>query len=223
MKRFLPSPRVLGLATLIALGGTLGGGAQAGEVYGNLGFPGVGLGYAHPLNGSFTVRGDWMTLGTHRRTQTEEGILYNGELKTSRFGLFADWFPFDGTFRLTGGVAATNYRLTLDASGAGGTLEIGDRTYTTTAADGINVQIKYPKTAPYLGIGWGHQANSGLRFAFDIGTIFAKPTVTGTLRGQLANEADAQANLDKELAELRDGAGKAKYIPQITFSVGYSF
>ena len=220
MKR-LPLPhRALGLATLIALGA---GSVQAGEVYGNLGFPGVGLGYAHPLNSSFTLRGDWMTLGNHRRTQTEEGIEYNGVLKANRAALLADWFPFEGSFRLTGGVTANNYQLTLDASGAGGSLEIGGQTYPTTAADGINVQIKYPRTSPYLGIGWGHQADSGLRFAFDLGAIFAKARVTGTLRGQLANQPDAQANLDQELAELRDGVAKARYIPQITFSVGYSF
>lgn len=223
MKRFPLSSRHFALGALgaaLALGGCA---AHAGEVYGNLGFPGVGLGYAHPLGSSFAVRGDFMTLGTRRETRNEEGIDYKGELKASRAALFADWFPFDGTFRLTAGVGAANYKLTLDASGAGKVIEVGDNSYVLGPNDGLNVQVKLPRTMPYLGIGWGHQEASGLRFSFDLGALIGKAKVTTTARGSLATTPGFQDDLDKETAELRDGAGKIKALPQITFSVGYSF
>lgn len=198
--------------------------AHAGEVYANAGLPGIGLGYAHPIDSSFTVRGDFMTLGSRQKDTTEDGIAYRGRYKLQRVAVFGDWFPFEGSFRLTGGLSSNDYKITLDASGVGGTLTIGDRTYNNlTANDGLNVEIKYPSVTPYLGIGWGHQIGSGWRMAADIGALIGKAKVTATARGALANEADIQANLDKELAELRDGVGKIRAIPQLSVSVGYSF
>lgn len=197
--------------------------AHAGEVYANLGLPGIGLGYAHPIDSRFTVRGDFMTMGSRQKDTTEDGIAYTGRYKLQRVALFGDWFPFEGSFRLTGGLSSNNYRISLDASGVGGSLTIGDRTYNTSPGDGLNVEIKFPAVTPYLGIGWGHQTSSGWRMAADIGALIGKAKVTATARGALANEADIQANIDKELAELRDGVGKIRAIPQLSVSVGYSF
>lgn len=217
---FAPLRSACASAAMAALGL---GSAHAGEIYLGLGVPGVGLGYAQPLSPSITVRGDFFTLGKRDVTETESGIRYTGNYRLQRGALLADWFPFEGSFRLTGGAAFNTYKLVLDASGAGGTLTIGDRTYTTTAADGLNVQVKFPKTTPYLGIGWGHQTGSGLRFSADIGAAIGRATVSATVRGQLASQPDIQSNLDKELAELRDGVGKVKAIPQLTLGIGYSF
>ena len=210
-------------ALAAALGACALAPAHAGEVYVGLGLPGVGLGYAQPLNPSFTVRGDFFTLGKRDLTETESGIRYTGNYRLQRGALLADWFPFAGSFRLTGGAAFNTYKMTLDASGAGGTLTIGDRTYTTTVADGLTVQVKFPKTTPYIGIGWGHQVGSGLRFSADVGAAIGRATVSAVARGQLAAQPDIQSNIDKELVELRDGVGKVKAIPQLSLGIGYSF
>lgn len=208
------------LATLCLAGF---GSAHATELYLGLGIPGVGLGLAQPVSPGVTLRADVFTLGSRDVTKTESGIRYNGNYKLQRAALLADWFPFSGSFRLTGGAAFNTYKITLDASGAGGTLTIGDRTYTTTAADGLNVQVKFPSTTPYIGIGWGHQTGSGLRFSADIGAAVGRATVTAVPRGQLAAQPDIQANLDKELVELRENVGKVRAIPQLSIGLGYSF
>lgn len=197
--------------------------AQAGEVYANVGLPGIGLGYAHPIDSRFTVRADFMTLGSRSKSTTEEGIRYDGRYKLQRLAVLGDWFPFGGSFRLTGGLSSNQYKVTLDATGANGSLTIGDRTYTTTAADGLKVEVKFPSVTPYLGIGWGHQSASGWRFGADIGALVGRAKVDATVRGALASEPDIQANLDKELAELRDGVGKVRAIPQLSVAIGYSF
>lgn len=197
--------------------------AQAGEVYANVGLPGIGLGYAHPIDSRFTVRADFMTLGSRSKSTTEEGIRYDGRYKLQRLAVLGDWFPFGGSFRLTGGLSSNQYKVTLDATGENGSLTIGDRTYTTTAADGLKVEVKFPSVTPYLGIGWGHQSASGWRFGADIGALVGRAKVNATVRGALASEPDIQANLDKELAELRDGAGKVRAIPQLSVAIGYSF
>lgn len=165
--------------------------AQAGEVYANVGLPGIGLDYAHPIDSRFTVRADFMTLGSRSKSTTEEGIRYDGRYKLQRLAVLGDWFPFGGSFRLTGGLSSNQYKVTLDATGENGSLTIGDRTYTTTAAD--------------------------------IGALVGRAKVDATVRGALASEPDIQANLDKELAELRDGVGKVRAIPQLSVAIGYSF
>jgi hypothetical protein len=196
--------------------------AWAGELYGSAGLPGAFVGYAQPLGPHLGLRADFATLGSRSRGYTESGIAYSGELQASRSALLADWFPLAGSFRLSGGIAFNRYKLALDASGAGGTLQVGSTTYTTTAADGLNVQVEFPRTTPYVGLGWGHQAGSGWRTAFDLGALVGRATVRVTPRGQLANPA-AQADVAQETAQLRDGVGKVQAIPQLTFSVGYSF
>lgn len=197
--------------------------AQAGELYTGIGIPGVGIGFAQPLSPSVTLRADVFSLGERDGERTEDGIRYDGRYKLHRAALLADWFPFGGSFRFTGGATFNNYKVALDASGAGGTLTIGDRTYTTTAADGLKVDIDFPKTTPYIGIGWGHQMGSGWRFAADIGASIGKAKLGATPRGALASQPDIQANVDKELAELRDGVGKVRAVPQLSIGIGYSF
>ncbi len=223
MQRHHVSPaRTAGLA-LAACTVWLAGAAQAGEVYGQVGFPGAGIGYAHPISDAVTLRADAVTLGNRESDFDEEGITYKGTLKANRVAVFADWFPFGGVFRFTGGLASSKFDLTLDASGNGQSITVGNGTYVLGPGDGLTMQIKYPRTMPYLGVGWGHQAaGSGLRFSFDLGALIGKPKVSTTGRGQLSSPT-AQADIDRELAEINDGIGKVSLLPQFSFSLGYSF
>lgn len=197
----------------------------AGEIYFGAGLPGVMLGYAAPLSSSFTVRGDWATLGTRRKQTVEEGVNYNAELGFSRIGLFADWFYLGG-FRLTGGLTFNNLKANFVAQGDGTTqFTIGGTTFVSAADDRLNVSIKYPKTTPYLGLGYGHQASTGWGFLFDAGVSFGKATVSETHSGtNLGNSSlVSQAEIDAELAQLREGVAKIKYIPQLSIGLNYRF
>ncbi len=163
MKKYL---KPLLVALPLGLGTTA---ASAVEVYGTAGFLGYGLGVAQPLGPHLGVRADIATAGNRSERRTEEGIDYDAKVKLDRTNLLLDWFVMGGTFRVSTGLTFANTKLVLDASGAGGTLNVGGNNYTTTAADGFNVSVKYPSTMPYLGIGWGHnmQRDKGWRFAFE--------------------------------------------------------
>jgi hypothetical protein len=196
--------------------------ARAGEIYGQVGLPGVGLGFAQPINSNFGLRADWVTLGKRSKTQTEEGISYAGKLDSRRLALLADMFPMGGSFRFTAGITSNKYQLALDASGTGRTITVGNNSYTLTADDGYNVLIKFPSSTPYLGLGWGHGQDSGVRFSADIGAMIGKAKLTSTGRGVFAN-GQGQADVDAELAKLSDGVGKIRFVPQLSVSIGYSF
>ena len=199
--------------------------AHAGEVYGNIGLPGVMLGYAHPVNSNFTVRGDIGSLGRYKERRTEDGIAYNAKIDAHRAGLFGDYF-ISGGLRLTAGVTFNNVKANLDARGDGVTpWEVGDTTFVASPDDHFNVKVEYPKTTPYLGIGYGHHQESGWGFVFDLGASFGKAKVSETHSGpNLGNPAlVSQEDIDKEMAEVRDSVGKLKVIPQVSIGVNYRF
>ena len=210
--------------TLIALAAvTLAAGAHAGEVYTGIGTHGVMLGFAQALSPQFTVRGDFGTLGSRERNEREEGIDYEGKATYNRVGLFGDWFPFSGGgFRFTGGVTFNNMKLDLLAKGNGTPVTIGNNTYTTDSTDRFNVKIEFPKTTPYLGLGYGHQLSTGWGFVFDLGASIGKAKVTESHSGNNFSLIP-QSDIDAELAEIRDGAGKIKAIPMIAIGFNYRF
>lgn len=195
--------------------------AHAGEVYANVGLPGLMLGYAQPLSPDFTLRADIATLGRRSKHTTEEGIDYQAQVQAERAALLADWFVVGG-LRLTGGVTFNRMKVDLLAQGNGSTVNIGGTNYVLTANDRLNVKIEFPRTTPYLGLGYGHQLTQGLGFTFDLGASIGKARVSETHSGPVLDNA-SQADIDRELAELRDGVGKVRFIPQLSVGLALRF
>lgn len=203
-------------------------GVQAQEIYSGAGLFGLQLGYAHTLNESFNARADYMTLGSHSQTSNESGNDYQSNIKLSRISLLADWFPIDeSSFRLTGGVSFNTIGAELTAGGAGTAVNINGRDYALGANDTLKIQVKMPSTTPYLGIGWGHKSTSpGFGFYADLGALMGSFKVSETRGGALANGGIlglTQAEMDKELEEIRDSVAKLKVLPQLTLGVTYRF
>ena len=218
----MPSIPLIARAATVCLAAGTAGGAGAAEIYTQAGMPGLMIGWAVPLSSQFGLRVDVATIGQRTDKRTEEGIRYDAKLKLDRTALLADWFPFSGSFRLTGGVTANQYKLDLLATGAGGTITLGNTPYTTTSADQLLVRGRYPSSTPYLGFGWGHQAGTGLRFSMDVGAMFGRASVSASVIGPWAQRV-SQADIDAELAELRSGAARVRVLPQLTLGLGYSF
>ena len=67
--------------------------AQAGEVYANVGLPGIGLGYAHPIDSRFTVRADFMTLAAARSRPPRRAFATTAATSCSVWRCWATGFP----------------------------------------------------------------------------------------------------------------------------------
>lgn len=210
--------------TLIAAALLAATSAFAGDVYVGAGLPGIQLGYAQPVSDSLSLRADFSTLGRLNRTRSEDNLDYDGKIKADRLGLFADWF-FAGNWRAVGGLTFNKARADLRGSGNGGNITIGNTTYAAGPNEGFDVVAKFPRTMPYLGIGYGRhaQAEKGWSVAFDLGLAIGKPKVSGTVRGPLLSQVVSQADIDRELADIRDDADKIKGIPQLSLAVNYRF
>jgi len=197
--------------------------AQAGEVYGGIGLPGLMLGYAHAYSPTLTARVDVATLGSRSGNRTEDGIAYAGKIEAHRAGVFGDWFPFQGGFRLTGGVTFNKVGLELGAQPGAGSITIGGQTVNGLAAgDRFDVSIKFPSATPYLGLGYGHHAGKGLGFHADLGVSIGRTKLTATASGPNLSSV-TQPNIDAELAQLRDGVGNVRVLPQVSIGLNYRF
>ena len=200
--------------------------AVGGEPYGSLGTTGVLIGWGLPVSERIKLRVDASTLGNRRDTFSEEGVEYDGRLKVRRLGLFADWFPGASGFRLTGGATYNDIRVDATSRGTGGSITLGGTTYPVTAADRFDVSIRFPRFMPYVGIGWGlHPTSSsgrGWGLNLDLGASIGKPKVRGSVSGPLGSLV-SQADVDRELGELRGRADDYGAYPQLSIGLSYRY
>jgi hypothetical protein len=198
--------------------------AHAAEIYGIVGAPGYILGIGTPVGQGLTARFDIGGMDKIERRASRAGVDWDVNAKLTRMGLFTDWYPMGGRFRLTGGLTINDMKADLSTTGAGRSVNIGGTTYTLGADDRLDARIEMPSTTPYLGIGWGHHASSqGFGFVADVGVSFGRPKVSTKVSGPLATQPTIQADLDRELAELRESVRSIRVIPQVTLGVNYRF
>jgi hypothetical protein len=211
-------------ALTAALALLFAGAAPAADLYIGTGFPRLIVGIAQPVSDRVVVRADLATIGKISDTFSESGINYSGKLKHDRAGLFADWFVAGG-FRLTAGVTANDSKLDLNAQGNGGTITIGNTSYVTTADDRWNVNIRFPKTTPYLGLGYGrHPEGAGLvGVVADFGVSIGRSKVSASVSGPNLPNTVTQADIDRELADVRDGVGHYRVLPQLSVAINFRF
>ena len=214
----------LWLAALAAVSGSAG----AQDVYGGLGLPGLyTLGYAHPISASLGLRGEFAGGLSVTRDGNQDGVNYTGSVKANRVGVFADWYPLGGGFRLVGGLTAND--ITADVNGIGsGTATINGQTVNMTGQT-FNVKVKFPSATPYLGIGYGHQHSDskGLGFYADLGVMVGSFTAdtTTSLVGQPTTSGGTitQADVDAQTQKIRDSLNSLSVFPSASIGMLYRF
>lgn len=220
----VPPSRACALVTL-ALCCTASG-ALAGESYVKVGLPGIVVGYAHSVNDQLGLRVDAGTTGNTQRDRTESGVPYRASAKYNRVGLFGDYHPFGGRFRLTAGLTINDASVKLDSRFDGVTpVTINETTITPTAADYFKAHVKIPRLTPYFGIGWGHQPReTGFGFVADIGVSIGKAKVTVD-QNLVENHPGliSQADVDAETRQLKDDVGKLRVLPHLAVGMSYRY
>lgn len=202
--------------------------ALAGESYVSVGLPGVVAGYAITVNDKLGLRADAGTMGTINRTHTVSGVGFDTKAQYNRFGLFADYFPFGGRFRLSGGLTMNKARLDMNSRFDGSSsISINGQSITPSASDYFNLQMKFPTTMPYVGLGWGHQPRSaGMGFIADLGVSIGRAKLTTdtnivgkTYGGYTVTQADVDAKTD----EIHDAVGHIVFLPSASVGVNYRY
>lgn len=198
--------------------------AHASGPYASFGLPGVSGGYAHSVNEKLGLRAEAGTTGSVDKTDSSAGIRFEGTLKYNRVALLADFFPFSGGFRVTGGVTINRATMELRSRFNGSTqVTVNGKPVTPAATDYLNAELKYPTLMPYIGIGWGHQAKpTGIGFTADIGVSIGRPklSVDTNLVGQ---GGITQDDIDIKTDELYEDIGSIKLLPSASVGLNYRF
>lgn len=208
---------------LMAVVATYCSGIPAQDIYGGLGVPGLyTLGYAQPLNSSVGLRAEYGSGLSVNKDGNQDGVSVTGNFKANRFGAYADWYPFSGAFRLVGGLTLNDIKATFNGVGSG-----------TSAINGVpvnmsgetyRVNVKYPDTTAYLGVGYGHQLSDSKGFGFyaDLGVTFGSFTADTTTSLVSSGKA-TQADVDAQNQKIRDSLSSLSILPSASLGLLYRY
>lgn len=188
----------------------------------NVGTPGLGVSAQVRATDNLVIRGDldWLRFN---RDESYSGVDYDGRIKSSTAGVFADWHPGGGGLFVSGGAYFGQRELELDAQPTG-SVDIGGQTFTATEIGRIHGQAKMSKVQPFAGLGWDNTFNRDSAWGFRAiaGVAFSKkPDVDlAATGGTLSNSPAFQARLEQEEDEIRDDAEGFRFFPvlQIGFT-----
>jgi hypothetical protein len=190
---------------------------------------GVGIDFTTPLTEKLNLRAGIQ--GFEYRVDVEsDGVDYDdADLELFSGLMVADWYPFGGVFRITGGVLINDNKVSGTGKPAPGivpTFTVNDNVYNANNNDKLDAEISYNAVAPYFGIGWGNpvRKESNWFFFCDIGVVFmGSPDVAVSASGPLANNAVFIADLEEERKDLEDDLDSYKYYPVISLGLNYKF
>lgn len=209
---------------------------------------GLGISVGMPLGERFNLRGAYHGFSYDIDDVEKNGATYKGELELKTIGLFADWHPFKGAFRVTGGFASNGNQINLTGKPNGGQFDVGNCTYESDPADPLRIDgtVEFSSSAPYLGIGWGGNLNAepGFYGTFDLGVLFSGSPDTslqgqGSARNANAGQAatcgdpvnyqdvstypEFQQEVQNAEDEVNDETDQYKLWPNIAFGLGWRF
>lgn len=161
---------------------------------------------------------------------TEEDVDYDATFSFDNAQLGVDYYPFAGGFRLSAAYVQNNNELDMRALPTGGTFDLNDTSYAASDVGSLHMQVGYPGSAAYLGLGWGNPvgAGKGLGVTFDIGAYYlGEPEVAVQLAcGATASPATcAQLKDDAEAdrKQLQDDLSDFPFWPLMQLGLSYQF
>jgi len=210
-----------------------------GVTFGLLG-PGVEV--ATPISNRTNLRVDGSFFTYNISNITQDGVTYGGNLKLRDVRASYDFFPFHGSFRISGGVEVYN-QLNIAATGnvaVGQTVTFNSQDYLVQSPLQGTASLVYGnKVAPTFTFGWGNAIpRSGHHFAFpvEIGAAYTgtpkfdlamnsgSVCVAGTEECGSVNSVDNfQSNLTAQKNKIINDLKPARFYPIINAGVTYKF
>ena len=188
--------------------GTLGVGVQAGMII---------------VPNKLDVRAGLSGLNYNYNT-TSSGVDYSGELKLETVSVLGDWHPFEGGFRVTGGLFQNGNQFALTGNATSGNFTFNNNTYTAAQAGTVTASVAFPSVAPYIGFGWDdNSATTGFHFSSDVGLMYqGRPSATLTATGAATNAVLA-ADVQAAQTTLQNDLNKFEFYPVAQISLNYRF
>jgi hypothetical protein len=131
---------------------------------------GLGVEGGMRLNDSFGLRlgGNWLAL---EDDGSQNDFAYDADLTLASFGTLVDYHPFQGGFRVTGGLRY-NFNDLEVVGNATDIVTIGDVEFSPEEVGTVSGDVGFNVVAPYLGIGYGATLLEGaFSIGFDLGLM----------------------------------------------------
>lgn len=204
----------------------------------NGGTNGAGLELSYRVSDFLRVRGNYHFLDADIDADAEDNngmsgdeLKYSTDLELSNFGLLADWYPWGGVFRVSGGAVLNDNDFKVEArcenpSGC----EVGSNSFSRSEIGTVTVDIDVEDFGPYLGIGWDKPLDATKRWilTFDIGAYYqgsadVEMTSNGTCVNSVLIGAACRNELEQEENEIEDELEDYKFYPVVSIGFGYRF
>jgi hypothetical protein len=214
-------PGAVALALLLAAAG-----AQAREVYGDIGSEGAGVGFAQPIGSRDNIRVEVHGFKLSR-SFSAGNVQYDGHARIAHAGIYGDFFPAPTVipFRLTAGVLLGSDEIDATATsltGFGVRLPPGVNRSSLTQS--IHATARFPAVRPYIGLGFGHTpvAKKGFSAFFDAGVAYGRPHFSYDVPTEVTAFAGPKAVREEE-QQLEDKLEKLRFYPVIKLGLTYRF
>jgi hypothetical protein len=163
---------------------------------------GYGLTLERPLLFDLSVR-----VATGALSASERGTIssnaWEATFQENNVLLAADWRPYGGRWRLSGGLLFGTDHVNYAAQPGGANYDLNGHFYPVTGAGAVTGQVSYAHPALYFGAGGGTGLYKGLTLAFQAGFVLRSGTATIGATGPLQNNAQFQSDLDETATHFR--------------------
>jgi hypothetical protein len=164
---------------------------------------------------------------------------YNGNTGDVDFGFklgmqsydaLLDWFPFEGSFRLTAGMVYNANKITANGRpNIAGRYLINGHSYDAGNVGNLKGSITFPSVVPYLGFGFGNTSSANSRWTFfsDTGILLNSAPSAKVRTSNCTASPTVCADLDRDLGELNNSLNDAfrlfKIYPIVRIGIAYRF
>ena len=155
-----------------------------------------------------------------------EGIAYRFTPHFENGTAILDFYPFGGSFHLSGGLLL-NYNQGRLTARLTENIQVGGQTYTPEEVGSLIGTVSFQRTAPYVGFGFAGQGGFGLVFDVGIG-MTGKPRIglVGETNLTGAEKAQFDANVELERVDVEAEIERRKYLrfhPVVSFGFRIGF
>ncbi len=187
-----------------------------------VGIFGIGANAKYKIDDQFGVRAGFDMFSIKDYEVTEDEVKYNFDVDLQDIMLIADWHPWNGSFRTSGGVIVNNSSMDGDIvpNIQGNTIDFTfngtDYSYQTDELGSISTLAEFDPVAPYVGIGWdtSFDKDSGFGFTFDFGLAF-QGSIKTSYKLNYGDALDIDKEIERQTADIPDSPAKTAQIEQI--------
>lgn len=195
-----------------------------------VGTAGLGFDLTYSFDPRFKVRTGY-SFANVSQTVNSSDMNQRGDLELNNADLLADYHPWAGGFRVTGGVNVVNVHFKGHAEKtASGYTFINGTPYSSTEVGSADLDVQWHGAKPYLGIGYdgfNSSQNAGFFFTTDVGVIFSGSPKVKLDTTCAASNPMICANVDQDSKaqqeQLKEDLDSIQWLPVIQVGLGYRF